>query len=162
MELSGGDLVLMRESAEDRQDGSRPRTWNDFYRVREACQAAEERYGLRLTAPADRTAAKRPSRAEKLSAPAARAVLRGAVTTAAEQAGSEPDLFTRLRAAGLEVRLRFSEGRGLEVWAGTARCQQPRPGSRRLAGQAVARLGRPARLAGVAHIAIGVFTQPES
>jgi len=198
-----------------RQDGSRPRIWNDFYRVREACQAAEERYGLRLTAPADRTAAKRPSRAETeqaarrgwdepprvalrrhvcaaaagarseqeffdrladagvlarkrhstirpgevtgyavglpqhasreggliwygggklaadltlpklrrrwcgpgaehgrghgLSAPAARAVLRGAVTTAAEQAGSEPDFFTRLRAAGLEVRLRFSE-----------------------------------------------------
>ena len=198
-----------------RQDGSRPRIWNDFYRVREACQAAEERYGLRLTAPADRTAAKRPSRAETeqaarrgwdepprvalrrhvcaaaagarseqeffdrlagagvlarkrystirpgevtgyavglpqhtsreggviwygggklaadltlpklrrrwsgagaehgrghgLSASAARAVLRGAVTTAAEQAGSEPDFFARLRAAGLEVRLRFSE-----------------------------------------------------
>ena len=198
-----------------RQDGARPRTWNDFYRVREACQAAEERYGLRVTAPADRTAAKRPTRAETeqaarrgwdepprialrrhvctaaagarteqeffdrladagvlarkrystirpgevtgyavglpqhasreggviwygggklaadltlpklrrrwsgagavhgrghgLSAPAARAVLRGAVTTAAEQAGSEPDFFTRLRAAGLEVRLRFSE-----------------------------------------------------
>ena len=47
-----------------RQDGTRPRIWNDFYRVREACQDAEQRFGLRCTAPADRTAARRPSRAE--------------------------------------------------------------------------------------------------
>ena len=47
-----------------RQDGTRPRIWNDFYRVREACQDAEARFGLRRTAPADRTAARRPSRAE--------------------------------------------------------------------------------------------------
>ena len=38
--------------------------WNDFYRVREACQDAEARFGLRSTAPADRTAARRPARAE--------------------------------------------------------------------------------------------------
>jgi hypothetical protein len=30
-----------------RQDGTRPRMWNDFYRVREACQYAETRFGLR-------------------------------------------------------------------------------------------------------------------
>ena len=47
-----------------RQDGFRPRTWNDFYRVREACQAIEAQFGLRATAPADHTAARRPSRAE--------------------------------------------------------------------------------------------------
>ena len=47
-----------------RQDGTRPRVWNDFYRVREACQDAEARFGLRPTAPADRTAARRPARAE--------------------------------------------------------------------------------------------------
>ena len=35
------------------------RIWNDFYRVREACQDAERRLGLRSTAPADRTAARR-------------------------------------------------------------------------------------------------------
>ena len=40
-----------------RQDGTRPRMWNDFYRVREACQDAEARFGLRATAAADRTAA---------------------------------------------------------------------------------------------------------
>jgi hypothetical protein len=42
-----------------RQDGTRPRIWNDFFRVREVCQDAERVFGLRLTAPADRTAAKR-------------------------------------------------------------------------------------------------------
>jgi len=40
-----------------RQDGGRPRLSNERYRVREACRAAEERYGLRRTAPGDRTAA---------------------------------------------------------------------------------------------------------
>ncbi len=30
-----------------RQDGTRPGIWNDFYRVREACQEAEARFGLR-------------------------------------------------------------------------------------------------------------------
>src|SRR6266851_5523422 len=47
-----------------RQDGTRPRIWNDFYRVREACLDAERRFGLAVTAPADRTAARRPARAE--------------------------------------------------------------------------------------------------
>ena len=42
-----------------RQDGGRVKTWNDFFRVREACRAAERRLGLTATAPADRTAAKR-------------------------------------------------------------------------------------------------------
>src|SRR5262249_58542644 len=47
-----------------RQDGRRPRVQNDRYRVREACLAAEERHGLRRTAPGDRTATCRPSRGE--------------------------------------------------------------------------------------------------
>ena len=47
-----------------RQDGGKPRLSNERYRVREACRAAEERYGLRSTAPGDRTAARRPTRAE--------------------------------------------------------------------------------------------------
>ena len=44
-----------------------------------------------------------------LSAPAARAMLRNAVTGAAERARSEPEFFARLRDAGVAVRLRFSE-----------------------------------------------------
>ncbi|HEY7432861.1 MAG TPA: hypothetical protein VH641_19235 [Streptosporangiaceae bacterium] len=47
-----------------RQDGGRPRVWNDFYRVREACQDTERRFALCPTAPGDRTAARRPTRAE--------------------------------------------------------------------------------------------------
>jgi hypothetical protein len=47
-----------------RQDGTRPRLWNDYYRIGEACRAAEHRFGLRATAPRDRTAAHRPTRAE--------------------------------------------------------------------------------------------------
>ena len=47
-----------------RQDRTRPRIANERYRVRDACLAAEQRYRLRSTAPADRTAARSPSRAE--------------------------------------------------------------------------------------------------
>jgi hypothetical protein len=72
-----------------RQDGGKPRLSNERYRVREACRAAEERYGLRGTAPGDRTAARRPTRAEnektrrngRLEPP--RVTLRRAVSTAA-------------------------------------------------------------------------------
>ncbi|MFI5069091.1 MAG: relaxase/mobilization nuclease domain-containing protein, partial [Streptosporangiales bacterium] len=34
-----------------RQDGRRPSVSNDYYRVREACLAVEDRFGLRRTAP---------------------------------------------------------------------------------------------------------------
>jgi len=47
-----------------RLDGTRPKVWNDGYRIRAACRAVEERYGLFRTAPADRTAARRPKRGE--------------------------------------------------------------------------------------------------
>lgn len=57
-----------------RQDGRRPKLWNDFYRIREACLEAEQRFGLTGTAPADRTAARRPARAETEQA-AARATM---------------------------------------------------------------------------------------
>ena len=97
-----------------RQDGARPQFWNDYYRVRETCQAAEERYGLRRTAPADRTAGRRPTRAEHEKArrqgrpEAPRITLRRAVATAAAGAGSEEEFFARLREAGVLVRARYS------------------------------------------------------
>ncbi|TDB86291.1 hypothetical protein E1266_34415 [Actinomadura sp. 7K534] len=47
-----------------RPDGVRPEVWNDGYRVRDACRVVEERFGLRSTAPTDRTAARRPKRGE--------------------------------------------------------------------------------------------------
>ena len=97
-----------------RQDGTRPRHWNDFYRVREACQAAEERHGLRRTAPADRTAGRRPTRAEQEKArrhgrsEAPRITLRRAVCTVAAGTASEEEFFARLRSAGVLVRVRYS------------------------------------------------------
>src|ERR1039457_361165 len=97
-----------------RQDFRRPRLRNDRYRVRDACIAAEQRYGLRSTAPADRTAPRCPSRAEAEKAARRhldeppRDTLRRAVTTAAASAGSEQEFFTRLEQAGVLARKRFS------------------------------------------------------
>jgi hypothetical protein len=97
-----------------RQDGGKPSTWNDFYRVRQACQDAERRFGLRSTAPADRTAARRATRAETEQAArrgwreTPRTALRREVCTAAAGAGTEREFFTRLAQAGVLVRLRHS------------------------------------------------------
>jgi hypothetical protein len=97
-----------------RQDGRRPNIWNDFYRVRQACRDAEAWFGLADTAPADRTAARRPGRAEAEQAArrgwgeAPRARLCREVATAAAGAGSEQEFFARLAAAGVEVRKRYS------------------------------------------------------
>src|SRR5690242_1631171 len=82
-----------------RQDGRRPRVSNDRYRVREACLAAEERYGLRRTAPGDRTAGCRPGRAETEKArragrrEAPRVTLRRRVCEAASGASGETEFF---------------------------------------------------------------------
>jgi hypothetical protein len=97
-----------------RQDGTRPRIWNDFYRVREACREAEERFGLRSTAPADRTAGRRPGRSETEQAArrgwaeAPRVTLRREVSVVAAGAGTEREFFTRLADAGVAVRKRYS------------------------------------------------------
>ena len=97
-----------------RQDGGRPGLSWERYKVRAACLAAEQRYGLRCTAPADRTAARRPSRAENEKAArrgleeAPRITLRRQVTTAAAAAGSEHEFFARLDQAGVLARKRFS------------------------------------------------------
>jgi len=97
-----------------RQDGRRPRLSNERYRVRDACLAAEQRYGLRSTAPGDRTAACCPSRAESEKAArrgleeAPRVALRRQVSTAAAAVGSEQDFFARLRQSGVLVRTRHS------------------------------------------------------
>jgi hypothetical protein len=97
-----------------RQDGGKPGLSGERYKVRAACLAAEQRYGLRSTAPADRTAARRPSRAESEKAArrgleeAPRVTLRRQVTTAAASANSQDEFFARLDAAGVLVRKRFS------------------------------------------------------
>jgi hypothetical protein len=97
-----------------RQDGGKPSLSWERYKVRAACLAAEQRYGLRPTAPADHTAARRPARAENEKAArngldeAPRITLRRQVTTAAAAAGRESEFFHRLDQVGLLVRKRFS------------------------------------------------------
>jgi hypothetical protein len=97
-----------------RQDGGKPSLSWERYKVRAACLAAEQRYGLRPTAPADHTAARRPTRAENEKATrrgleeAPRITLRRQVTTAAASASSEDEFFARLDQAGVLVRKRFS------------------------------------------------------
>jgi hypothetical protein len=104
-----------------RQDGVRPRIWNDYYRVREACHDAERRFGLRSTAPADRTAGRRATRAETEQATRrgwgepARVTLRREVCTAAAGAGTEQEFFIVLREAGVLVRERRSTVNPSEV-----------------------------------------------
>ena len=97
-----------------RQDRTRPRIVNERYRVRDACIAAEQQYGLRSTTPADRTAARSPSRAETGKAARhgrsepPRTTLRRHVSTAAASAASAEEFFARLDQAGVLVRLRYS------------------------------------------------------
>ena len=97
-----------------RQDRTRPRVVNERYRVRDACIAAERRYGLRSTAPADRTAVRRPTRAETGKTARhgrdepPRTALRRHVATAAASAASADEFFARLDRAGVLVRLRYS------------------------------------------------------
>jgi hypothetical protein len=77
-------------------------------------RAAQERYGLRRAAPGDRTAARRPTRAESEKAQrrgwpeTPRVTLRRAVSTAAAGAASEQEFFARLANAGVLVRKRLS------------------------------------------------------
>jgi hypothetical protein len=97
-----------------RQDRTRPRIVNERYRVRDACIAAEQQYGLQSTAPADRTAARPASRAETGKATRQgrgeppRTTLRRHVSTAAASAASTEEFFTTLDQAGILVRLRYS------------------------------------------------------
>jgi hypothetical protein len=97
-----------------RQDRQRFSTFNDRYRVRDACLAAERRYGLRSTAPADRTADRHPTRAEKEKATRngraepPRTTLRRQVATCAAAATSTEDFLARLDRAEIGVRLRYS------------------------------------------------------
>ena len=104
-----------------RQDGGKPSLSWERYKVRAACLAAEQRYGLRSTAPADRTAARRPTRAENEKAArrgldeAPRVTLRRQVTTAAASAGSEQEFFARL---GCGRRPGTEEVQRHEPWPG--------------------------------------------
>jgi len=114
-----------------RQDGRRPRLFNDRYRSMEASRFLEVKYGLTATAATGRTGAPATSRAENRKhqastrrrhvegrpGPAApdREVLRRQVRTAAAGARNLTEFMARLRADGLLVRERMSERNPGEV-----------------------------------------------
>ena len=97
-----------------RQDRTRPRIVNERYRIRDGCLGAERRFGLRSTAPADRSAARSPSRAETGKAARygrgepPRVTLRRHIATAAASTASAEEFFAELDQAGVLVRLRYS------------------------------------------------------
>lgn len=90
----------------------------DFRRVKEACNAAEERYGLTSTGAADRTATPRPTRAENEKASrlhaagqrrtdvAVRNKLRRQVSSAAAAARNWDEFVEYLQLANATVRVR--------------------------------------------------------
>jgi len=86
-----------------RQDGQLPSLHNDFLHARRACLEVEQRYGLTVTAPADRTASARPGgsarafRAARSGRRAPRITLRRCVQDAAAGAHSKADFLIRLR-----------------------------------------------------------------
>src|ERR1039458_9255901 len=97
-----------------RQDRHRPSLWNSYRKLRQACRDTEEWFGLRSTPPADRTAARRPTRAETEQAARRgqgeppRTTLRREVCAAAAGARAEDDFFAYLAEAGVLVRRRYS------------------------------------------------------
>lgn len=97
-----------------RVDRHRPDLWNSYRKLRRACRDSEEWFGLRRTAAADCTAAKRDSRAEVEQAirrgwdEPPRTWLRREVCTAAAGARTEDEFFAHLGRAGVQVRRRYS------------------------------------------------------
>jgi hypothetical protein len=97
-----------------RQDRRRPDLWNSYRKLRRACRDTEEWFGLRRTAAADCTAAKRDTRGEVEQAirrgwdEPPRTWLRREVCTAAAGARTEAEFFANLGRAGVQVRRRYS------------------------------------------------------
>ncbi len=98
-----------------RQDLRRAQLHNDYYRIGEALRDLEAEYGLVAAARADRTAARRPTRAETEKAARngqaepLRVTLHRHVAAAAAGARSEPEFLAALARRGVQVRLRHSE-----------------------------------------------------
>jgi len=124
----GARCVAVRHDADSihlvavlaRQDGRRCHPEFDHLRVREACLAAEVRYGLVSTAPADGTATPANTRAETEKAARtgrgeeARSQLRREVRAEAVGASNVEEFLAGLRGRGLFVRERYSTVPGQE------------------------------------------------
>ncbi|PWJ52663.1 Relaxase/Mobilisation nuclease domain-containing protein [Quadrisphaera granulorum] len=97
-----------------RQDGRRARTSHDYAKLGAACRTVELRYGLKVTPARDRTAPKRPTRAEIEKAArqglpeTTRQLLRREVRRAALSSRSLQGFIRHLEVAQVQVRLRHS------------------------------------------------------
>ncbi|QHC21400.1 relaxase/mobilization nuclease domain-containing protein [Streptomyces sp. GS7] len=95
-----------------RGDLRRPRMNYDFKKAQAECRRIEKEWGLRQLKPGDGTGAKTPTSAERFKAErtgrpeAPRETLREAVRQALAGAANEEEFFTRLREAGLRVKIR--------------------------------------------------------
>ncbi|GGT14978.1 mobilization protein [Streptomyces tanashiensis] len=97
-----------------RGDLRNPRLNYDFNKAQAVCRRIEEEMGLRRLDAGDGTAAKNPTSAEKFKAErtgrpeTSRETLREAVRQAVAGADDEKEFFTRLREAGLRVKVRHA------------------------------------------------------
>jgi hypothetical protein len=97
-----------------RGDLRRPRINRDFPKAQAECRTMEKEMGLRQLKPGDGTAAKMPTSAERFKAErlgreqTPRETLREAVRQALAGAATEEEFFTRLRDAGVRVKLRHA------------------------------------------------------
>jgi len=112
-----------------RQDGGRAHVFRDYPQVRATCLAAEQRYGLVVTAPADRTAATHTTRAETEKAARAGRVpardwLRTEVQHAAAASREPTEFLDRLRGVGVAVRERHDPQGRLTGYA-VGRVEEP-------------------------------------
>ncbi|MFJ8853626.1 relaxase/mobilization nuclease domain-containing protein [Streptomyces sp. NPDC102437] len=97
-----------------RGDLRRPRMNYDFKKAQAECRRIEKQMGLRELKPGDGTGAKTPTSAERFKAErtnrpeAPRETLREAVRHALAGTATEEEFFTRLRQAGLRVKMRIA------------------------------------------------------
>ncbi|MFE1764707.1 relaxase/mobilization nuclease domain-containing protein [Streptomyces angustmyceticus] len=95
-----------------RGDLRRPRMNYDFKKAQAECRRIEKEWGLRCLNPGDGTGSKSPTSAERFKAERtgrpepSRETLREAVRQALAGAATEEEFFTRLREAGLRVKVR--------------------------------------------------------
>ncbi|WP_432198959.1 relaxase/mobilization nuclease domain-containing protein [Streptomyces sp. bgisy027] len=97
-----------------REDGRSPRRHEDGIRAQAECRKIEKEFGLQILNGGDRTAAQRPTSAERSKAErtgrteTARETLRESVRHALAGAASEEEFFHRLAEAGLRVEQRIA------------------------------------------------------
>ncbi|CAM5643154.1 hypothetical protein SAVIM338S_06324 [Streptomyces avidinii] len=97
-----------------REDGRRPRRHQDGIRAQAECRRIEAEFGLQVLNPGDRTAAQRPTSAERSKAERtgrsepSRETLRESARQALAGAADEEEFFRRLREAGLRIEKRLA------------------------------------------------------